>query len=76
MPDSYEMPRNSLDLNVSKDFGKWNVKVGAKDILGEKVNFKQFDTITRSDGTVREVEEVTRSYRPGRTFSVSVAYNF
>lgn len=76
VPDSYEMPRNSLDLNVSKDFGKWNVKVGAKDILGEKVYFKQFDTITRSDGSVREIEEVTRSYRPGRTFSVSVAYNF
>lgn len=76
VPDSYEMPRNSLDLNVSKDFGKWNVKVGAKDILGEKVNFKQFETVTRSDGSISEIEEVTRSYRPGRSFSVSVAYNF
>ncbi len=76
VPDSYEMPRNSLDLSVSKDFGKWNVKLGAKDILGEKVNFKQFETVTRSDGTSRDIEEVTRSYRPGRSFSVSVAYNF
>lgn len=76
IPDSYEMPRNSLDLSVSRTFGHWDVKLGLKDIIGEKVNFKQFNDVTLEDGTTKEVEEVTRSYRPGRNFSLTVSYKF
>ena len=76
IPDSYEMPRNSLDLSAARTFGRFEVKLGLKDILGEKVIFKQFNEVSLQDGKSKEVEEVTRSYRPGRNFSLSVSYKF
>ena len=77
IPDSYEMPRNQIDLNVSKKFGKgFEIKLSVRDLLGEKVSFKQFDDITRKDGTTVTVEEVTKQFRPGRNFNLSLSYDF
>ena len=76
IPDSYEMPRNSLDLSAARTFGKFELKLGLKDILGEKVIFKQFNDVNLSNGVSKEVEEVTRSYRPGRNFSLTLSYKF
>lgn len=72
IPDSYEMPRNSIDLSASKKFGnKLEVKASVRDILAEKISFKQFAETSKG-----EVEQVTREYKPGRTFSVNVNYTF
>ncbi len=75
IPNSYEMPRNSLDLSVSKKLGNWTLKGSVRDILAEKVEFRQIEEVlkTRSGGYV---DEVTRSFRPGRNISVSVSYEF
>lgn len=64
VPDSYEMPRNSLDLSVSKKFldGRLEVKANIRDILGEKVCYKQFADVHYSNGSSREVEQITREY--------------
>ncbi|MGL4853486.1 MAG: TonB-dependent receptor domain-containing protein [Phocaeicola sp.] len=72
IPDSYEMPRNSIDLSVSKKFGnKLEVKAAVRDILAEKVSFKQFAETSKG-----EVEQITRQYKPGRTFNLNVNYTF
>ena len=76
IPDSYEMPRNALDFSLARQFGRWNLRLGAKDILAEKVLFKQFNQVTMADGSSKEVEELTRSYRPGRSFSLTLSYKF
>jgi len=76
IPDSYEMPRNSLDISAAKTFGHFELKLGLKDILAEKVIFQQTNDVTLKDGTQKEVKEITRSYRPGRNFSLSVSYKF
>ena len=76
IPDSYEMPRNSLDLSASVAFGHFELKLGVRDILAEKVLFKQFNDVTLQNGTTKTVEELTRSYRPGRDMSLSVSYKF
>lgn len=76
IPDSYEMPRNSLDLSASRTFGHFTLKLGLKDILGEKVIFKQINDVTLLNGTGKSVEEITRSYRPGKNYSLSVSYKF
>lgn len=69
VPDSYEMPRHQIDFNLSKRLGQFDVRLAVRDVLGQKVQFKQFDKTTAGD-----IEQVTRSYRPGRTFTLSVAY--
>jgi outer membrane receptor protein involved in Fe transport len=72
IPDSYEMPRNSVDLSLSKKFGQhWEVKASVRDLLAEKVTFKQFETSNHG-----EVDEVTRQYKPGRNFNLNVTYKF
>lgn len=65
VPDSYEMPRSALDLTASKRLGHWQIKAAIRDILAEKVQFKQFEG---------DIEQIVRSYRPGRNFNLSVTY--
>ncbi len=76
IPDSYEMPRNSLDLSASVALGHFELKLGLRDVLAEKAVFKQFNDVTLTNGTQKTVEEVTRSYKPGRDMSVTVTYKF
>ncbi len=75
IPNSYEMPRNTIDLSVGKKLGKWEVKASVRDLLAEKFYFKQFEDVT-VNGQSRTIEEVTRCYKPGRNFNLSVGYSF
>lgn len=75
IPNSYEMPRNTCDLSFGKTFGHWEVKASVRDILAERYLFKQIEDITVINKT-KHIEEVTRSYKPGRTFSLSISYRF
>ncbi len=74
IPNSYEMPRNSLDLSVGWKSGHWELKLAVRDILAERYLFKQIDDIVAL-GEKRHIEEVSRSYKPGRTFNLSIAYS-
>ena len=77
VPDSYEMPRDVLDLSVSKKFGShWEVKANIRDILAQRVYYKEFVTATLSDGTAKKVEQITRSFKPGRNIGLNITYNF
>ena len=71
VPDSYEMPRHQLDLNVSKEIGHLALRFSVRDLLAQKVQFKQFENTPHGD-----IEQITRSYRLGRTIQLSVGYKF
>ena len=73
IPDSYEMPRNSLDFSASKRFNRWEVRLAARNILNYRVSFRQFETIS---GNPAEIEEISRQYRPGRNYNFAVSYQF
>ncbi len=72
IPDSYEMPRNVMDFNISKTLGK-NVEIrcSVKDILSEDIVYKQFPKFVKNGITHRR-EQVTRRYNPGQSFTVGV----
>ena len=77
VPDSYEMPRDMIDLSASKKFGNhWELKLSIRDLLAQKVYYKQFADVHYSNGTSREVEQITRAYKPGRNIGVSAVYKF
>ena len=77
VPDSYEMPRNTFDFSLTKRFGdSWEIKFNIRDILAEKVQYKQFADVTQADGSTKEVEQITRDYKPGRNFGLQVTYKF
>ena len=77
VPHSYEMPRNTIDLSFAKKFGSHlELKLNIRDLLAEKVYYKQFADVTYSDGRTKEVEEITRCYKPGRNIGLQAIYKF
>lgn len=75
VPHSYEMPRNTIDLSFAKKWGKhWETKLNIRDLLAEKVYYKQFAKVTYTDGSRKQIEEVSRCYRPGRNIGLQVIY--
>lgn len=77
IPDSYEMPRNSVDLSLSKKFGKsLDLSAAVRNLLNEEHRFSQFEKITEENGEKRTVEQVNRLYKTGRTFSMTITYTF
>lgn len=69
VPDSYEMPRHQVDVNVGKSFGHFDIRLSVRDVLAQKAQFKQFEQTAKG-----EIQQVTRSYKPGRTFSLTATY--
>ncbi|MBX2972886.1 MAG: TonB-dependent receptor [Flavobacteriales bacterium] len=73
-PDIYEMPRNSLDVTASKKLGRhFEVKVGAQDILNQRIHLKQDGN---GDGTINARDEDVLSFRRGAYFTGGVGYIF
>lgn len=77
IPNSYEMPRNAIDLSASYKLNKhWEIKAGIRDLLAEKVTFEQSTDALHSDGTESTVKEITKQYNPGRNINLNISYNF
>lgn len=75
IPNSYEMPRNSIDLSASKRLGRLEVKASLRDLLAQRYCFKQFEEVTVG-GQARTIQEVSRSYKPGRSYNLALSYSF
>lgn len=77
VPHSYEMPRNTIDFSLAKKFGeRLELKLNVRDLLAEKIYYKQFADVTYSDGSKKEVEEIARCYKPGRNIGLQAIYKF
>jgi len=77
VPHSYEMPRNTIDLSLAKKFGSHlELKLNVRDLLAEKIYYKQFADVTYSDGSKKTVEEISRCYKPGRNIGLQAVYKF
>jgi TonB-dependent receptor len=85
IPNIYEMPRNVLDLAVGKKISKkFEIKAGIKDIFNQSVMLNQqinttVDMSQINGGTSSEVknfkrDQITKSYQPGRYFTVGITY--
>lgn len=76
-PDVYEMPRNVLDLTITKDIGKnLQIKAGIQDILNQKVVERQYVKYKNPEGATVNREQSTLEYNPGSLYSLGVVVNF
>jgi outer membrane receptor protein involved in Fe transport len=74
IPDSYEMPRNALDLTISKTIGKKiEIRCSIKDILSEDVVYKQFPKFEKN-GVIYKREQITRRYNPGQSVALGISF--
>ncbi|MCC8173503.1 MAG: TonB-dependent receptor, partial [Odoribacter sp.] len=77
IPDMYEMPRNVLDFVIGKKFSKcFELTASCKDILAQKVVFKQFPKFEDSEGKIHKREQTTKEFRPGRNISLTAKFTF
>jgi len=87
IPNIYELPRNVLDLAVSKRIGeKFEIKAGIKDIFNEQVRFEQkintsVDMNEVTGGTTNGIihfnrNQVTKLFQPGRYLTLGITYKF
>lgn len=73
-PDIYEMPRNLLDVAVSKTFGKYtNVKLSVQDIFNQPVLLKQDSNL---DNKIDDKDEEIQSFRRGQYINLGVTFKF
>jgi hypothetical protein len=76
VPDMYEMPRHAIDLSLSYKLGKRiELSTGVRDILAMPFVFKQFPEFIDKDGKIRQREQTTKEYMPGRNISVTLKLN-
>ncbi|MDR2936791.1 MAG: TonB-dependent receptor [Rikenellaceae bacterium] len=76
IPDSYEIPRNSLDFTVSKKISqRVELRASVKDIFSEDVVYKQFPHFVK-DGVAHERQQVTRRYNPSQSVSAGLSVKF
>jgi hypothetical protein len=67
----YEMPRHQLDATVSKEFGKWEFKIGVQDILNQRYRILQD---SNRDSKIQNEDEVITSFKPGQYVSLGLTY--
>jgi outer membrane receptor protein involved in Fe transport len=76
-PDVYEMPRQVIDLMITKNIGEHlQIKGGIQDILNQKVVEKQFVEYTNTDGATVNREQSTLEYNPGSLISLGLVVSF
>jgi len=76
-PDVYEMPRNVVDLMITKNIGEHlQIKGGIQDILNQKVVEKQFLEYKNTGGGSVKREQSTLEYNPGSIITLGVTVNF
>ncbi len=87
IPNIYEMPRNVVDLAVSKKIGKhYEIKTGIKDLFNQKSILTQtvntsvdMTDLTKGNITGTEHfnrEQITKLFQPGRYVTISMTYKF
>ncbi|MCU0444423.1 MAG: TonB-dependent receptor [Microscillaceae bacterium] len=73
-PDAYEMPRNTIDLSITKGIGKkMEFKFGINDLLNARYRFVQD---SNRDGKITSIDDDVISYRRGQNISLSFKYDF
>lgn len=71
-PTIYELSRNSLDFTFAKEFEKFNIKFGVKDLLNSPFRF--YEDSNRDEKITFERDNVVSKYRRGTMFTLDITY--
>jgi outer membrane receptor for ferrienterochelin and colicin len=73
-PSIYELPRHSLDLQVSKQFGKLETKLNIQNLLDAKYRFYQDTDVNNKIDTEGGRDVPILAYTVGQQISLSIGY--
>ncbi len=67
-PDVYELPRNVIDISISKGFGKnFEIKAGIQDLLNQSTVLRQDSD---EDGRIEKQDELIMQYNRGTYYTL------
>ncbi|MBF9252232.1 TonB-dependent receptor [Pontibacter sp. 172403-2] len=69
----YELPKNVIDLSVTKGFGNFELKAGIQDILNQQTRLML--DLDR-DGRITGVDKSFRKFRKGQYSTIGLTYKF
>jgi outer membrane receptor protein involved in Fe transport len=73
-PDQYELPRNQIDLTISKQLSdRLELKFGVQDILNQDYHVKQD---SNGDKDITAVDETIQRYKFGQYTSLGIVWKF
>jgi hypothetical protein len=67
----FEMPRNVIDLNLSKSFNKIEIKAGVQDLLNQSFRLIQD---TNRDNKITDTDGIFQQYKRGSNYFLTVNY--
>lgn len=71
-PDIYEMPRHTLDLTLSKQFGKYiTLKAGIQNLVDARYLLRLDRDVS---GSIEDTDPIIEDYRLGRYYSLGVSF--
>jgi hypothetical protein len=75
IPDSYEMPRDLLDLGIRKKISpRVELQCALKDMISADVLYKQFPRF-QQNGVVYHREQTTKKYNPGASITLGITFH-
>jgi len=73
VPDTYELPRDMIDLVVSKKIGtRLEVKASFKDILNQEVIFEQYPKYMDNNGVLQQRSQLSKKFKPGANIFIGL----
>ena len=77
VPDTYELPRDVVDLVATKSIGRnIEVKLSLRDLLNQPVIFEQYPRYIDGNGVIQNRRQVAKSFNPGAGIFLGVLCKF
>lgn len=77
VPDTYELPRDVIDLVLTKRLGKHlEIKASVKDLLSQSVVFVQYPKFADGNGTIHKRSQTSKSLNPGTDVLIGIQLTF
>lgn len=77
VPDTYELPRDVIDLVLTKRLGKHlEIKASVKDLLSQSVVFVQYPKFADGNGTIQKRSQTSKSLNPGTDVLIGIQLTF
>jgi len=76
VPDTYELPRDVIDVVLGKKIGKnLEIKASFKDILNQEILFEQYPKYIDNNGVLQQRRQISKSFKPGANIFLGVQVN-
>ena len=75
IPDTYQMPRHSLDASVQQKAGRFKLYISARNILNQKTTYTQISSYSTENEGIKKYTQNTKVFKTGLLISTGFTVN-